>query len=83
MSGLDCLGCDEIGFDWMQLAKGGAAALEGAGDMMSMNDKSKKGNQPAAPPPPPPSKGVGIGTVLLGVGVAVLGVGGIVALARR
>jgi len=82
MSGLDCLGCDEIGFDWMQLAKGGAAALQGVGDVMS-DEKGGKGGKPAAPPPPPPKPSIGIGTILLGVGAATLGLGAVVAIARR
>ena len=35
MTGLDLLGADEIGLDWLQLAKGAAGALQGAGGLFS------------------------------------------------
>lgn len=35
MTGLDLLGADEIGFDWLQMAKGAAGALQGAGGLFS------------------------------------------------
>lgn len=88
MDGLNCFGCDEIGFDWMQLAKGAAGALEGVGDMMNMDDAAKKKaaddkSKPPTPPPPPPKASMSAGTIaLIGIG-SLLGITGIVALARR
>ena len=35
MTGLDLLGADEIGLDWLQMAKGAAGALQGAGGLFS------------------------------------------------
>jgi len=81
MNGLDCLGCDEIGFDWMNLAKGAAGALSGTGDMLS--DKGGDKKTPPAPPPPPPKSSIGIGTILAGVAAVTLGGGILIAVARR
>jgi hypothetical protein len=50
--GLDYLGCEEapssggalLGFDWMNLAKGAAGALSGAGELFGDKDKKKGGD---------------------------------------
>lgn len=49
-SGLDCLGAEPmsevvIGFDWMNIAKGAAGALSGAGDILSSKDDKKGGGK--------------------------------------
>ncbi len=48
MSGLDSLGADEIGFDYMSLIKGGAGMLSGAGGLMSGGGGGGGGDAAAA-----------------------------------
>ncbi len=48
MSGLDYLGAEEVGFDWMSLVKGASGALQGAGGLMSGGGGGGGQKDPAA-----------------------------------
>lgn len=89
MDGFDTLAAEEIGFDYMELLKGGAGMLSGAGGLLSGGggakpDAAAQAAQAAAAAAKAQAEASArTWKIIGGIALGVLGLGGIALLARK